>query len=57
MNTDNTWTSVKDAMPEDGQYIRGCNEKGGTWEEYFDKDEPLGRMVGWKPWPAPGEAS
>lgn len=43
------WISIETGLPSDGQPIEGRNKGGGTWQETFDSDEPLGSMVEWRP--------
>jgi len=44
------WISVKDRLPEYGQFIDGKNINGDTWAEAWG-EEPLGNMTHWKPSP------
>jgi hypothetical protein len=41
------WISVKDRLPNDGDFIYGANAGGGVWRECFDSAEPLGSMAYW----------
>jgi len=50
---DAEWIGVNDKLPAQKQSIIGANEDGIIWAEYFDHDEPLGRMTHWMPLPAP----
>ncbi len=43
------WISVKEKLPVHGQPIAGTATFGHTWTEFFDIDEPLGKMTHWKP--------
>jgi hypothetical protein len=54
------WVSVEDELPRHGQEIVGfayckTDELGahGTWDEIWDKDEPIGAMTHWIPIPSP----
>lgn len=40
--------SVTTQLPKDGQFIIGRSELG-FWIEEFDRSEPIGGMLEWKP--------
>ena len=43
------WIPVTAALPGFGQWINGKNDEGQSWREQYDPNEPLGRMVAWRP--------
>lgn len=47
----NTWISVEDKLPDEGQEIIGLNDENDAWNEIFDSAEPLGSMKYWMPLP------